>query len=142
MQEYIEFAATTPMLVAAWFGLAAVLIFTTVKSKLSPVKAVTHQEATQLINKQDAVVVDMRSKDDFRKGHIVDSKNITESQINDGSLSAIEKYKDSPIIVVCSTGMRASAAANKINKAGFDKVSYLSGGVSEWKNAHLPLTKN
>lgn len=141
MQEYMEFAAANPMLVAAWFGIAGALVYTTVKSKLSPVKSVTHQQATLMMNKEDAVVIDVRSLDEFKKGHIVGAKHLTESQISAGTFSGVENLKESPIIVVCATGMRSSGAANKLVKAGFTQVSNLTGGLAEWKNANLPLTK-
>ncbi|MCE0557351.1 rhodanese-like domain-containing protein [Motilimonas sp. E26] len=141
MQEYMDFAAANPMLVIAWFGLAGALIFTTVKSRFSAVTNVTHQQATLMMNKEDAVIVDVRSLDEFKKGHIVGAKHLTESQINAGTFTGVENLKESPIIVVCATGMRSSGAANKLVKAGFTQVSNLTGGIAEWKNANLPLTK-
>lgn len=141
MQEYMDFASANPMLVAAWFAIAGALIFTTVKSRFSAVKSVTHQQATLMMNKEDAVVVDVRSLDEYKKGHIVGAKHLTESQINAGTFTGVENLKESPIIVVCATGMRSSGAANKLVKAGFTQVSNLSGGLAEWKNANLPLTK-
>ncbi len=141
MQEYLDFTANNPFLIAAWFGLAGALIFITVKGRFSAVKVVGTHEATMLINKEDAVVVDIRNQDEFRKGHIVGAKHLAESQIDKGVLTAIEKFKDSPIIVVCATGMRSGSAAGKLSKAGFTKVFNLRGGVADWKTANLPLTK-
>ncbi|TEW44744.1 rhodanese-like domain-containing protein [Psychromonas algicola] len=141
MQEYIDFISNNPMLSAAWGIIALLLIQSVVKSKLSRVNNVNSQEATLLINKQKAVVVDVRTEEEFKNGHIVNAKNITVSQIQEGKLSAIEKYKQTPIIVVCATGTRSSGAGDKLVKAGFEQVNHLTAGMTGWATANLPTTK-
>jgi rhodanese-related sulfurtransferase len=141
MQEYIDFLSNNPMLSLAWVAIAVMLIHSLVKDKISGVKSITAQEATLLINKQDAIVVDVRSEDEFKKGHIVNSKNITLSQIEKGKFSAIENNKQTPIIVVCESGARSSSAAAKLVKAEFEQVTSLFSGIGGWKSANLPTTK-
>jgi len=141
MQEYIDFISNNPMLSAAWVVIAAMLIHSVVKNKLSKITNVNPQQATLLINKQDAIVVDVRNADEFKKGHIVNAKNITVSQINEGKFAAIENHKQSPIIVVCATGTRSSGAGDKLAKAGFEQVNNLFSGMSGWTAANLPTTK-
>ncbi|MCP5078600.1 MAG: rhodanese-like domain-containing protein [Psychromonas sp.] len=141
MQEYIDFFSNNPMLSVAWVGIAAMLIHSLIKDKISGVKTITTQEATLLINKQDAIIVDVRSEDEFKKGHIVNAKNITLSQIEKGNFSAIEKNKQSPIIVVCESGTRSTSAAAKLVKAEFTQVTNLFSGMSGWTSANLPTTK-
>ena len=141
MQEYIDFLTNNPMLSFAWVAIAAMIIHSTVKDKISGVKTITTQEATQLINKQDAIVVDVRSKEEFQKGHIVNAKNITLSQIEKGSFSAIENNKQTPIIVVCETGARSSSAAAQLVKAKFTQVTSLFSGMGGWQSANLPTTR-
>lgn len=141
MQEYIDFLSNNAMLSLGWVAIAGMLIYSMVKDKISGVKTITPQEATLLINKQDAIVVDIRSNDEFKKGHIVNSKNITLSQIEKGSFSAIENNKQTPIIVVCESGTRSSGAAAKLVKAEFTQVTNLFSGIDGWKSANLPTTK-
>ncbi|RBW44937.1 rhodanese-like domain-containing protein [Psychromonas sp. B3M02] len=141
MQEYIDFISNNPMLSAAWVVIAVMLIHSVVKNKLSKINNVNPQQATLLINKQDAIVVDVRNADEFKKGHIVNAKNITVSQINEGKFAAIENHKQSPIIVVCATGTRSSGAGDKLAKAGFEQVNNLFSGMSGWTAANLPTTK-
>ena len=76
MQEYMEFFKANPMLSLAWVGLFVGLIVMVFKSSVSKVKNVNHQEATLLMNKQSAKVVDVRGKEEFKKGHIVDAVNL------------------------------------------------------------------
>jgi len=141
MQEYIDFFSNNPMLSFAWVAIAAMLIQSIVKDKISGVKTINSQQATLLINKQDAIVVDVRSKEEFQTGHIVNAKNITLSQIEKGTFPAIENKKQTPIIVVCETGARSASAAAKLVKAEFTQVTSLFSGMDGWKSANLPTTK-
>ena len=141
MQEYIDFISRNPMLAAAWLGLLVALIYTAIRAKLSPIRQLGSHEVTLLINRENALVVDVRTQEEFAKGHIVDSVNIPVSQIEANNLSLIEKRKDAPTIVVCESGMRAPAAANALHKAGFTRVSILRGGLASWRGDNLPVTK-
>jgi len=129
------------MLTMAWLAIATILIYTTVKNRFSSVQAISTQELTMLVNREEGVVVDIRADKDFRNGHIFGSKHLTAEKINANDLVSLEKYKDKPIIVVCAAGMTAVKAANQLAKAGFAKVSYLKGGLSAWQTANLPTSK-
>ncbi|MDK9703727.1 MAG: rhodanese-like domain-containing protein [Sulfuritalea sp.] len=96
-------------------------------------------EATLLINREDALVLDVRESGEWSSGHIPGARHITLGQL-DKRLSEIEKFKDRPIIVVCASGNRSSSACGRLKKSGFEKVFNLSGGVSAWLGANLPLT--
>ena len=141
MQEYIDFIGRNPMLSAAWLGLFVAILYTSIRSLLSPIKVISNREATLLINRDNGVVLDVRTIDEFAKGHIVDAVNIPVSQITANNLSPIEKHKDVPTIVVCESGMRAPAAASALSKAGFTRVFVLRGGLASWRGENLPVTK-
>jgi rhodanese-related sulfurtransferase len=103
-------------------------------------KAVSPAQLTELINREDALVVDLRGQGDFEKGHIMGSRHVLPSQVEpEGKLLA--KAKESPVVLVCAAGMTASGVAEKLVKAGFKKVSVLDGGVGSWTAAGLPLAK-
>lgn len=141
MQEYIDFFSNNLMLSVAWLMIAVLLVMSFVKDKISGVKTVTAQQATLMINKQDAVVVDVRTRDEFNKGHIVNAKNITTSQIEQGKFGGIENHKETPIVLVCESGARSASVAGKLVKAGFTQVYNLHAGMSGWNNENLPTTK-
>ncbi|WP_394204157.1 rhodanese-like domain-containing protein [Shewanella waksmanii] len=142
MQEYIEFFRANPLLSLAWVGLFIGLIVSVYKSSVSKVTNVDYQQATLLINKQDAKVIDVRGKDEFKKGHIVDAINVPLSEIKNNQISALEKYKASPIIMVCNAGMVSTQAAQLMVKAGFESVHSLKGGMGDWQQNNLPVTKS
>ena len=105
MQEYLDFAARNPLLTAAWLGLAGTLVYTTVRARLSPVKTVNNHTATLLINRENATVVDIRSQEEFAKGHLAGAQHLPLTQIQSNNLGPVEKHKDAPIIVVCESGI-------------------------------------
>ncbi|MFT5879175.1 MAG: rhodanese-related sulfurtransferase [Moritella sp.] len=141
MQEYIEFASNNPALSLGWVGIAGFLIYSFGSSAFSKVKPVNNHQATTLMNKENAVVVDVRSAEDYRKSHILDAVNVTVADIEANKLSLIEKYKNTPIIVMCDTGMSSGRAAKGLVKQDFTTVYNLAGGIASWKEANLPTVK-
>ncbi|OHC63966.1 MAG: sulfurtransferase [Rhodocyclales bacterium GWA2_65_19] len=103
------------------------------------VARLTPAEATLMMNREDALVLDVRETGEWSAGHITGARHITLAQL-EKRLSELDKFKEKPIIVVCATGNRSSSACGQLKKHGFDKVYSLGGGVSSWIEANLPLT--
>ena len=141
MEEFFTFLANNAMLSGAWVVIFILIIFTSIKIKMSPIKQLSPQELTFAVNKENAVVVDIRAEKEFRNQKIIDSVHCAAKKINQGDVSSLEKYKDRPIIVVCAQGISASKAANQLAKAGFSTVNLLKGGMSAWVSAGLPTVK-
>lgn len=141
MQQFIDFLQANQYLTLAWIGVFFAVIYTSIKAGLSMVKKITHQQATLLINRENAIVVDVRSENEFNKGHIIDSVLLPLSKLKNNELGTLEKEKDTPIIVVCNTGMTSTQACQMLQKAGFSNLSNLQGGITQWQTANLPLTK-
>ncbi len=137
MEQFIEFATNHWILVGVLTALFGLLAMDS-SQKAGP-KVGTH-EATRLINQENALVLDIREKADFKAGHLVDALNIPAAQVVN-RLSELEKNKTSPVIVVCKTGQTASSAAKTLKDNGFAEVYRLSGGIMEWTNNNLPLVK-
>ena len=95
-------------------------------------------EATHLINREDALVVDVRDPGEYGAGHILGAKNVPLSRLDDGELS---KRKERPVIVYCDGGERAGKAISVLKKQGFARVVNLSGGIKAWQQAGLPVEK-
>jgi rhodanese-related sulfurtransferase len=96
--------------------------------------------ATELINHQDAAVVDVRPAADYAKGHILHAVNIPMNGFKNQTAS-LNKFKEKPIVVTCRTGAHSQAACHVLRKAGFNDVYNLKGGVLAWESASLPLTR-
>lgn len=141
MDQLIEFATANALLSGIWLALVALLLYTFIAPLLSPVKNLTTHEVTQKINKEDAVILDIRKPEEFKKGHITGARQLKADEINQANFTKLEKYKNTPIIVVCPYGMNAGKTAHKLAKAGFSQAFTLKGGMEAWSSANLPVTK-
>lgn len=140
-QQVMLFIQSHTILSMAWIALFVAVIVMTFKSRFSAVKSIDNGEATRLINQANGVLVDIRSPDEFRKGHIVDSLNLLPSAIKANNLGELEKHKTQPVVVVCATGMTARTVAEDLSKQGFVQVHVLREGIAGWSGAHLPLVQ-
>jgi rhodanese-related sulfurtransferase len=97
-------------------------------------------QATHLINREDALVVDVREANEFASGHVLGAKNLPLARLQ-ASATELPKKKERPIIVYCDGGERAAKAASALKKQGFTRVTNLSGGIGAWQQAGLPVEK-
>lgn len=102
-------------------------------------KNLTPAQATLLMNREDALMLDVRETGEWTSGHIPGARHIALAQL-EKRMSEIEKFKDKPVIVCCASGTRSSSACGQLKKGGFEKVFSLAGGISAWLEASLPLT--
>ena len=98
-------------------------------------------ESVQMINRRDAIVLDLRSKEDFGAARIPNSRNIPIAEL-DGRVREIEKFKSRPLIVNLNPGARATAVHAQLTKLGFTQVFALRGGLRAWLEAGLPVEKD
>ena len=106
----------------------------------SGAKSVSAAEATMLINREEAVVLDVRSAAEFADGHIPGAINVPAERVAD-KLAELESYRSKPVIVTCQSGVRTGGACSKLKKGGFERLYELSGGLGSWKQAGLPVKK-
>jgi rhodanese-related sulfurtransferase len=137
MTRFFDFLINHWILAGLWLALFATLIaYVNAKSG----KTVSPHQATLLINKQNGVLLDIRERKDFDKGHIVDAVNIPLAKLHE-RITELDKKKDVPIVVVCQMGQQASQAVKALEAKGFTQVSRMSGGMNEWQVQNLPLVK-
>jgi len=98
------------------------------------------QQVINKVNKEQAVVVDLRDGGEFNKGHIVDAINIPHAKLKD-QLQMLEAHREKPIILVCKMGQHAGACGKLLAAQGFADINRLNGGMMEWQNMQLPLVK-
>ncbi len=135
----MDFIKNNIMLIAVAFVSGAMLVWPYLRRGTGG-PWVTTLEATQLINREDALVLDVRDATEFAGGHMLGAKNIPVADIEKRA-GEIEKQKSRPVIVLCNEGGRASKAAALLRARGFEKVVNLSGGFPAWQQAGLPVVK-
>lgn len=104
------------------------------KTSLSAVEF--SQKLKELAN---APLIDVRTPEEFSKGHLEHAKNIDWNGSSfDKEITAVDKSK--PVFVYCLSGGRSAAAAAKMRSDGFKQVYELEGGIMKWRAANLPET--
>jgi thioredoxin len=84
-------------------------------------------------------VLDVRTPEEYAKGHIADAKNINWKDAD--FASRVEQMdKSKPVFVYCLSGIRSAAAAKKMREMGFKEVYEMDGGIMKWRAANLPET--
>ncbi len=96
--------------------------------------------ATDLINRHDAVVIDVRPLADFAQGHIINAINIPMNGFKN-QIATLHKHKGKPIVITCRSGSQSSVACQQLRKEGFEEVLNLRGGIMAWQSANLPVTR-
>ena len=135
----MEFIQQNIILVAAAVVSGGLLIFMSLR-RPDAKHAVNATQATMLINREDAAIIDVREPFEYVEGHLPESRNIPMDQLEQ-RLGDLERRKEAPVILVCQTGARSMDACKKLEGLGFTRVHNLDGGVAAWRTAGLPLRK-
>lgn len=137
MEQFLEFIGNHWILSSAWFVLSTLLILSYLKTSS---KMIGVAQATLMINRENAKVIDIRAKGDFKKGHILGSVNIPTSKIKEGA-KGLPTDKSEPLILVCQSGMTTATVAQQLHKLGYNNLHRLQGGITSWTGDNLPLEK-
>lgn len=137
LEQIIEFSINNPMLVSAFVILLALIAFNESRTAGNSVNVA---EAVRLMNREEAITLDIRDRKNFTQGHIAGSINIPTANL-DSRLQELEKHKEKKILVVCNTGSSAGIAIAKLQKAGFEQVLRLKGGIMQWQSDSMPVVK-
>ena len=135
----MEFIQQNLLLVLLAVGSGAALLFTSLR-RPGGRNGVTSTQATLLINRENALVIDVRASDEYVAGHLPDSRNIPLDQLEARAVE-LDSKKDAPLILVCQTGARSAGACKQLERLGFTRVNNLEGGIAGWRSAGLPLKK-
>ena len=144
MQEFLVFLQKNPthmLLFATVVVTGAMLLWPLVTRALRPGREVGPVEAVQLINRRDAVVLDVRDAAEYKSGHITNARHIPEKEI-EARMKELEKIKTKPIIVSCGRGNRSLTVANRLRALGFNDAFSLLGGIAAWQQSSMPLEKS
>lgn len=135
MQQLSEFVINHWILVTAFCAVAGLLI----ANLLSSAGGVSPLEAVNLINRENAVVIDIRPASEFSAGHITSAINVPQTELA-AARERLERYKSQAVLVCCASGSGAAAAVRQLRAWGLSEAKPLAGGINAWKAANLPLT--
>lgn len=137
---YLQKSPFNMMLFGGAIASGALLLWPLLMRPFRAGSEVSAFEAVQLINRKDAVVIDVRDQGEFDAGHVAGAKHIPERQIGE-RLKELEKFKDRPLILTCRSGMRSGSTVRLLRGSGFVQAVNLSGGIGAWEQAGMPLQK-
>jgi len=96
--------------------------------------------AIELINREDALLLDVRDAGEYGAGHLLGAKHLPLARIDEGA-GELAKKKERPLIVYCDGSERSGKAAAALKRQGFTRVAALTGGLDAWRQAGLPVEK-
>ena len=137
VEQIFEFISNHYILVSAFVFLLVAFVIN--EGKLGGA-AITPTNLVNLVNREDALLVDIRDKKEFAAGHIAGALSMPIASI-DARIGELESYKDKPVVLVCKMGQHASSVGRKLKDLGFENVRRLSGGMAEWTASSLPMVK-
>jgi len=140
MEQFVAFVTKYWLLWLGFVSVLLLLIITELQARMRGPKRISTHETTLLINREDAVVLDIRDNNAFSQGHIIGAQHIPPSKITD-HFNQLDKYKTQPLIIVCEYGQQAPVIGATLRKQGFERVYSLQGGLNAWRQAGLPLEK-
>jgi rhodanese-related sulfurtransferase len=115
-------------------------LFLPTLSTLISGKGLSPTEATIWMNRRKAAVIDLRSQEAFKAGHLPGAKHVPSNEIS-AKIDQLRLDRKNPLILVCETGVSSRKAIAEVQKLGFVEVAALDGGVLAWQAAALPLVK-
>ena len=128
------------MLILVFVLSGAMLAWPLVQRRFSAVRDVNTIEATQLINRQNAVLLDVREPKEFEGGRLPAAIHIPLSQLA-ARANELAKLAARPVVAYCGTGRTSRMAGGALAKAGFKEIYSLQGGLAAWKKDGLPVEK-
>jgi len=137
----VEFIRHNALLIGLAIGSGVMLLLPMFKKSAGGVPSVTPAEAVTLINRSNALVLDVRDDAEFASGHITDAKHIPVTAL-ESRIAELSKYKNKAIVVNCQRGARGAKACDILRKAEFTQVHNLQGGLNAWQDAKLPTLKS
>jgi len=126
-------------LIALLLVSGAALFLPTLSTLISG-KGLSPTEATIWINRRKAHVLDLRSEEAYKAGHLPGAKQANAAGL-EGAIDGLKLDRKRPLVLVCETGAQSRKALAQAQKLGFEEVGVLDGGVQAWKAAALPLVK-
>ena len=102
--------------------------------------SLTAQGAVQLINRERAVMIDVRDAAEYAAGHATGARNVPLDQLEQ-KLPGTVKNKSVPVLLMCASGARAQRALATAKKLGYEQAQVVGGGLKSWKEANLPIEK-
>ena len=136
----LQFLENNWPLILVMLASGAMLVWPLIKGRVSAVREIGPMEATALINRRNAVLLDVREPKEYEGGRIPNAVHLPHSQLASRG-QELKKLTARPVIAYCERGPRSRTAAGALGKIGFSEIYTLRGGLRAWSEAGLPVEK-
>ena len=92
---------------------------------------ITQEEAKEMMDTQDVIILDVREQDEYDSGHIPDAILLPVDIIDEETAAAVIPDKESTVLVYCRSGNRSKTASSTLAELGYTNI-YEFGGISTW----------
>jgi rhodanese-related sulfurtransferase len=140
MQRLVEFVTNNPILFVLLAVILGLIGWTEWRRFTRAFKEISPAEAVRLINREDALVLDVREDSELKSGKIQGAKHIPFSVLKQ-RVGELKVFRDRAMIISCGAGLRSGQASDVLRKHDFHKLYSLKGGIAAWQSANLPLVK-
>lgn len=141
MSYFLTFAENHWLLWLVFLLLVIALLVLESQGKVGGVLQLSAQAMVNLMNREKALVVDVRTNQAFCQGHIIHAQHIEFAGM-DQAAKKIQKFKANPVVVYDDAqGGKAVKFAKTLKNLGFQKVYCLQGGLPAWRKENLPVIK-
>lgn len=135
-----DFFVDNIVLFAALGIILALILRMEIKRAMRGFKSISPAQAVQFINKEDAILLDVREDNELAQGSIRGAKHLALSVLKQ-RIDDLKKHMKKPIIAYCKAGNRSTEACMILKQHNFTNVMFLKGGIEGWKMANLPMVK-
>ncbi len=102
---------------------------------------VSVSQAVDLINNQNALIIDVRTPEEFSEAHLPNAKNFPIDNLSQDIETIKKLQQDRPLLVYCRSGKRSARATEKLKNLGVNSLYNLKGGIKAWSNANYSIIK-
>lgn len=105
------------------------------------IKEVSAENTAAEVERGDAVLIDVRETEEWDAEHARGAMHLSRGMLEVEIEEKLPDFKQ-PIILHCGAGGRSALAAASLQEMGYENVRSMAGGLTAWKEAGLPTTKD
>ncbi len=113
---------------------------TVINYRQASYREVSSREAADLIQNEQAIILDVRTPHEYKRGHLINSVLIPVQELQT-RFKELGTHKDREILIYCATGNRSTVASKILIDSGFNHIVNMRGGIYDWHKKNYPVTR-
>ena len=139
MDRLLDYSINHPFLAGGLLLMTLLVLAFELRQRGAAAAAIAPFEAIRMMN-TGAVLVDLRSANQFKDSHIEGARNVPGDQLA-ADPKSLERLTAKTLVLYCDSGTTTAAAQRTLERAGAKSVFSLRGGLAAWKQENLPVVK-